>query len=573
MKRLILILLCLLALVLPATALSLNFQTTGDLAYISQVTSPGHPGSVTYTYSATGGNSYVSANVASSGYPQFEYIINGQSMAMTYSAATILPSSTVWGGSNSLIRLYDSNFNIMWSGGAISHPSSPFRIEVKIVGGQAYVYQNGVLRDTSGVLAVNPYYIGYGEWDQYGGFGGGHYDYDDMIWGDTENKFIFGGPDYSNFEIVRDMITPANSGLAHLNGIVISSYNMTTEYGYSNLTAPFSYPVVLQSVSSGSTGTVYGTYTTTSAAGTIAWPLVEDLFLTNAPYGIYYTTIQGSGKISNEIAYVANGASVAWGSKTYSQNDYAPITYAVSSGGYWDLTKYTYKIGIMDAYGSFVKNISVTSQTGTTAYQFTTSNTAGVYYAEFIATPISGGSDILMNFDYTTVSGYVKYSGWVNNAQTCAVISGANVSMVGSSTVNVLSAADGNYTASGFLTGTSLAENVTASGYRQFKYTFTPLAAKSISLNISLVPNNPTETGSSIGGVDRDSTYGNPIPGATVYVVNNTYGTIYIKTTNNCGWYLCDAGSSCYLTSSRAYSVWAAITGYANSGNYSVVAP
>jgi hypothetical protein len=111
--------------------------------------------------------------------------------------------------------------------------------------------------------------------------------------------------------------------------------------------------------------------------------------------------------------------------------------------------------------------------------------------------------------------------------------------------------------------------------------TFVPLATKTIYLNISLNSTSPVYTGLGIGGIARDGIfsggvisngYGRPISGATVYLKNTTSGELYTKTTNNAGWYLCDEGASCFLTTKRPYNVWGQKLGYSNSPNYTVVA-
>jgi hypothetical protein len=54
--------------------------------------------------------------------------------------------------------------------------------------------------------------------------------------------------------------------------------------------------------------------------------------------------------------------------------------------------------------------------------------------------------------------------------------------------------------------------------------------------------------------------------------VNASNGESYTKTTNNAGYYLCDEGASCFLTTKRPYDVWGEKARYDNSPNYTAVA-
>jgi hypothetical protein len=232
--------------------------------------------------------------------------------------------------------------------------------------------------------------------------------------------------------------------------------------------------------------------------------------------------------------------------------------------------------------GQFIQNQSISTQAGSFTRKWTTSDTQGTYYAILIATPISGGSDIWMNYDWASVSGYVTFTGYVNGAETNAVLSGANVSIVqGSTVVNQVTIADGNYSATGFLTGATLSINVTNSGYSQYNVTLTPMVARSISLNLTINSTTPTNTGLGIGGVSRTGVltgnvitkgYGQPIGGATCFAKNTTNSEIYSNVTNMAAWYKFDETNGGFLTTKRPYDVWCQKVGYSNSQNYTVVA-
>jgi hypothetical protein len=313
-----------------------------------------------------------------------------------------------------------------------------------------------------------------------------------------------------------------------------------------------------------------------------AWPL-DDCFFNNAnaQYGWYHTTVTGSGSTSADILYSGGGASIAYDEVSYSQNQLATMTYSIN-GGSWDPGSYSYKVAIMSGNtGQFIHNESISLQSGTKTYTWTTSDTQGVYYAALIATPTTGGQDIWMGIDWADVNAYVTFTGYVNGAETNAVLSGADVNFTQGSTVShSVTIADGNYTATGFLTGATMMINVTKSGYSQYNVSLIPLAAGSKTVNITLNSTTPTYTGLGIGGVARTgvrtgdtvtSGYGQPIEGATVFVQNTSTWEYYTRPTNMAGWYLCDEGASCFLTTKRPYDIWGSKIGYSNSQNYTVV--
>jgi protocatechuate 3,4-dioxygenase beta subunit len=203
-----------------------------------------------------------------------------------------------------------------------------------------------------------------------------------------------------------------------------------------------------------------------------------------------------------------------------------------------------------------------------------------VYYAVLIRT--SGSNGDWMNFDYAELNSYISFEGYVND-QDGNHLDGANVNISQNTVISdTTTIADGNYTASpGFYSGTSTLINVTKSGYTQYYASLIPMVAKTVPLNFTLVDSTPTSTGLGIGGVARDGIltgsvitfgYGRPISDATVYLVNTSNGESYTKTTNNAGYYLCDEGASCFLTTKRPYDVWGEKARYDNSPNYTAVA-
>ena len=525
----------LLLLVAGVHGLSLTFQDPQDFTDITPAaTGSGH--SVWFDRSI-GQNSYV--RCIDGAFPSDTYIYNTVPLQTTYAAATVSASVGVIILMDSAhVQLYRTTF-------------SSGRIEMYMVGGQAKVYNNGVLVSTSGVLATNPSYVGFGSANF-----NTEADVDDYILGTSDSPYIYGMPEQNAWILKKDLINPATSGFASSNGTIVNSNNMTITWGKNNGNNDTLY------FASTDTGQVIATtYTGTAYAGSWDIPLAQLFNNATAPYGLYQVYSSGSPTRSVSIQYIATGASVAFNSHQYSQSDTATITYSVSAG-YWLPSTYNYKMEIMDVYGNVVNSQTVTTQTGTKTYQWTSSNSIGVYYAALIATPTAGGSDIWMNFDYTNLNAYINFQGYVMNAETGAVLSGASVNVTQlTSYQNQTSLVDGSWNSSNsWLTGSTIYINTSKLGFTTDTNSFTPLSSKTVNLNISLIPSPATYSGVSIGGIVRDNVYGSTIPSATVSVQNAGLSQYFTSPTNIAGYYRVDS-----LTNGTVYNVWSAKTGFGNS--------
>jgi len=574
MKRLLLLLVfCLL--IGAASATSLNFQNPVDNASVQKLSygSPS-PSTLTWIRSSTGGNNYMQTISHGGGGDSSTYFILNSPSTSTYAAATLISDSSYSGGRGGEIGLFDSSKNALaFCHDASSGSTTPGRYEVKISGGQGYCYFNGTLFYTTAVMAQNPSYIGFGSkaydpggtavdvWDQY-------------VYGQTENKYILGLPESDNetYIIQDDFINSANNGLAFgENGTQVNANYMTGQWSRGNASIP---PDPLDNMTiqlvSYPTNTVYAeNYIGTAYTGTVTIDIKTKLLDAGAPDGYYALYIPGTGAYSNPIIKKSNGAVVTFNSDTYSTGDTATVVYYVLGSGYWD-SAYTYKLSIYSLTDGFLENTTLTTQTGSVTHAWSETDTLGVVYALLYATD-SSGVDHLLGLDWATLSSYVNFYGYVQNAENGTIISGANVSMTqGSVVCNTLSTASG-YNCTGFSTGAVWYVNATASGYRQYTFNNTPLAAKGINLTIVLEPITPVYTGLAIGGVDRDTVYGRPVSGATVEVWNTTTAEHYTKTTSSTGWYLCDAGSSCNFAASTPYWVRGSKLGYSNSSDYTAV--
>jgi hypothetical protein len=155
----------------------------------------------------------------------------------------------------------------------------PARSEVKIIGGIAYVYINGVLNTTSGVLAVNPSYVVWGAASD----GGSPKPYDDFVYGAGTQSVVYDMPQQNVYIIKKDFLTPASSGFAYAaNGTTIYSSILPTSWSKAN---GINESIYLDNVL---TGTVYAThYTGSKWTSDEPWDINAALINSGAPYGEY----------------------------------------------------------------------------------------------------------------------------------------------------------------------------------------------------------------------------------------------------------------------------------------------
>lgn len=538
---LIIVMLCLIAFAVPASASQYNFQSSDDAEEMYCVDQVTHTvASCRWTRSGIGGNSYVSLakliNMSVADASQTTY------MGITFSSAT-----------SSQIQLYSTSASLC----SFSASSLPGRHEVNIVGTTATHYVNGIQKDTC-TVAQNPSFISVktttlaGAWD-------------DLVYGDAENKYILGNPEENVYILKKDFITSAASGLVYsVNDTAVSSTNMTTTWARSNITYAGNESIVLQHVE---TGVNYGTrYTGTASTGSISWALVDEIFNSGAPYGRYYVTIPGTGAVSEEIWYLGSGATVLFDEDIYNGEDTATVTYDIL-GAYWDTSTYSYSIDIVSGTtGATMSSIAVSTSSGTEDYTFTSTDPLGVYYAIVKATKHSDGSVIWMNYDYAELTSYVNIEGYINDAETGLPINNAHINITQGNIINNLTTiADGNYSATYYLSGAPITINATAPLHRQYTYTFTPLIAKTINLNISLVNLTPTVNELGIGGIAHDSAYGQPLAGTLATGTNLT--ETKTNTSTFTGYYLLGEGD---LLNESYYNISGSKSGHSNSSTYSV---
>lgn len=477
------------------------------------------------------------------------------------------------------IYLLDSSYNAMNNGGPNGDPwrgtgvPANARIEIKLIGMVPTVFINGVQTGTypcTGTSApscnINPSYL------EITDYTGGRL-YDNILIGESDPHVVGALP--SNWTIIRDLINPAAAGVFAWNNATQTWVAQNSQYFYidadtsSQQSATTEYFDIMYQGAIVNTTTIYDQ---TSPRNQIQYS-VSQFINSNlpgggvVPDGEYTAEFRGYPQSADYFWLISQGASVSWDKTTYPQSSTATLTYAVSNS-YWQPSTYTYSLVVVNTAGTTLQTYSLNSQTGTELLQLNpTTYPAGAYYAEVIATDNSGNKNI-MNYAAAQVTSYSYISGYVMNAETGAVLSGATVNTTqGAVTESRTSSASGYTMNTGWLTGGLLSVTTNLTGYTTDVRSFSPMAAGNIPLNITLLSTTPSHTGVSIGGIVRDNQYGNPVTSATVNVYNTSTSESYNNVTNIAGYYIVNN-----LVGNRLYNVSSTKSGYSNSTIAQVVA-
>lgn len=544
MKQYLFVIIALLMLVASVHGQQVDFQSPSDMTLVGKIPACSG-GSYSYVHNTTGGNSYVVATCN---------IISVTPSQMTYSAATI-------SGGGLSVALYDAAFTNMYERRYLNDGRS----ELKMVGGQAYVYSNGVLIGNSGVLPQNPTYVGWGSWSI------SATNVDDEIWGSTESRYIFGMPEPGYF-LMKDLINPGASGFYRVNqtdpngtpSLIYSTF-FPSQFGKNsgtNETVTFSSP----------TGGTQLTYATGAAySGTINWNLTQ-FFNNNAPYGFYQTTINPQldspgYSVSDWIPYIGNGATIVWDKQSYTVGQTATLTTTISDS-YYDASTYSYHIKIQDANFNTISDQPVTIassgfHTGSVTYTFTSLNPNGIYYGEIWATKKSDSSEIMMMYSTSYMTTILTVDGYVHDAQNATVLSGAMVNVTqGSTTDTNITGTDGFYTSRSSFTANAPTTIVASkSGYETYQTVFIPLSGGELKINLTLVPTFPRFNGTALGGVARVTPYNRTVNNVTILIQNSSApGGNITATTNAVGYYIVN-----YMPPNYLWDIWGSKSGFLNS--------
>lgn len=566
MKKLLLASLLLLLLVSQVSGLALTFQNSGDFASYATC-GINKSGSCSWTdNSATCGESYISliANAYVASERTAAFVKNIDALPSSYAAANIYDG----GGfvHQPTVELYASDGSILYTySDSTTTASNWYRYEMYMVGGQAKIYRDGVLKVTSGVLSQNPSYIGFGGINAYWG-GASAYRVDNFVMGDSETGYIFGVPAEGCY-LKRDPIG-GGSGLYNAAGTLINTYNMTMTWAKKS--DGVSATIALQNWGTGVNAESFTTGTST-IFGTKPWAIAE--YVTNTyNYGYYVGKTDPTivGVYSRTVPYQMGGGTASWSSDQYSQNDLATVTVAVPDGpapspDYWDTGTYTYSMTVSDLYGNVKQTTTVTSPNQGINYQFSSSDDLGVYVASLYMTRISTGITYLMWQDLTTVNGYIRVEGHAFNSSSEEPLSSVHINITQSSYYQAqYTSATGYYNTSAsipFGTGSVLTINATKPGYRQRYIQFIPQSAKTLNITIPMQPLNVEHTGIMLRGLIVDNVYSNPISTVAVLARNGTEN--YTVTSNALGEYIFDdTRGGGMLGNATCYQLFAAKNGY-----------
>jgi hypothetical protein len=506
--------------------------------------------------------------------------MSGTSNYFAYTAN--LPSD----GGKPAVLLYNSARTLFWgpdkftgTPGAMSTINPPagtlHRYEAVRSGTIINTYMDGTLNNTyTSVPGTSAYAFGMGSAHSIDGVAISGY-YDDPSFGDSFSTTALISVMPHSWYIKSDMIDPSNFAMINNlgNQVYADHFNVQWSLGafadgwQATQNPPDTRYKITISAPSGMK--VYDNYIKISdygtAAGIVSVPMnntyIGDQLL---EYGVYNVVLyDGTAVKSQDYFYVlGTGATVTWGSPSYPTGSTATVSYSISSS-YYDTATYNYEIKILDAYGTVKKTQTISGSSGSISFTMDSSTYPdGIYYAEIIAVKKSDSSEVVMNYGITEINSYIPITGYVVDQNNVA-LQGASVNVTqGTSTLISVSNASGYYSSSNnWLSGSQINMTTNLSGYATDYNLFTPLAADTVELNITLVADNRTYSGVAIGGVNKDTQYHSTIPGATVYErVNGSSAAPAITTANAAAYYRFDN-----LVNGTVYDVWSSKAGYGNS--------
>jgi hypothetical protein len=274
--------------------------------------------------------------------------------------------------------------------------------------------------------------------------------------------------------------------------------------------------------------------------------------------------------VSNWFAFIGSGATITWDKEQYGIGEEAAAT-VVMTDGYYDLTKYTYHVKVLDLYGTEVTDLPIvistgSPHTGVVHYTWEDTDDPGIYYAAIYAKQKSDNQDLMMNYDMTELTDQVFISGFVKDAPSAAGLSGATVfvDQVGGINTSVVSGADGNYSITyGLSVDSYTMFGANKTNYDNYSTSFTPTSGGTIQINISLMPIDPPHTGVAVGGLVMKPPYNQTVDNARVDVYNATVGTRYTLTTNGAGYYVQND-----MPNNDIWDIWGSKSGFSNSTIY-----
>lgn len=452
----------------------------------------------------------------------------------------------------------------IYSGGGLN---GNHRYEIKIIGGTPTLFIDGVQTSTLAPISINPSYSQITDgFAAYGNFG-----IDNLVIGESDHHIVGALP--TNWTIQRDLLNPSATGVYAWDGSAWQLKNshyfyLDADKEFGSIADPSPENVVIKDYA---TQTIVNTTSVSVVRNTILYNITQFLNTptslgTSLPDGMYTVSFENSPAITDTFWVISSGATMSWDQPIYSQGSTGKVIYSIAGSGYWDQSTYSYSMVTKNIYGTTMNTQTIGAQSGTISVPITASYSPGVYYAEILATKISDGTVSTMNYAVMQVTSYIPMNGYVMNEETGAVIPSANMNISqGAQYQTVTSDASGAWSSNnGWMAGSTITINTTATGFKQDIHSFLPLNAASVFLNITMSPTVSAYSGVSIGGTVKDHKFGNPVVGALYHVMNNTES---VSTTNIAGFARVDG-----LVNGNLYAVWSSKTGYGNSSIVNITA-
>jgi len=393
--------------------------------------------------------------------------------------------------------------------------------------------------------------------------------YDDFCIGSgcSTDAVVGSLPDF--YYLKKDLFNPLDSGI-YLNTSLMSSEDFYIDYQISGV--PNNTPKHLQLINeeSGVSYEQYTTYLTSSVEANYPVFHMSSLTSSGAPYGQYAVKIidsSGPTVVTREgqpFWYITGGASIQWDKKEYVTGENPVISWTVSDA-YWQPADYIYKLHIMKADGTqkLSEPYTITSKTGSYTVSDTSDYTAGDYWTYLGMIPKSGSAnESIAAYDFTSFTREVRVRGYTLDAFNDVILPSVAIGFNSTTWHNTTS--DGTtafYQVNG-LDVRTIPVQATLAGYQTDNFNFRPPSYGFYNVNMSLLPNYiPNNT--AIAGTTVVDWNHNAVPGATVYISNDTWNDT--TTSDDWSYYIFDN-----LLPDSTYHIRATKTGYQDSITYSV---
>ncbi len=480
--------------------------------------------------------------------------LSGVNEGPLYYVAFTLPEAS-WGME---VWFFRADGTQILGGGSVGISTPNARIELKKIGNTWKTYNNGFFMGNMLTTVEDAYYVLVYPYSS---------PVDNLVTGDSgTNPYVIGTVP-AGWYVRKDMLSPLTKGLYNDTGSLISTF-YHADWGVPSMDLG-TYTITTKHLISGATinSTTWtaglNNWSVGGLAGNVSYNIDDILVNSAAPYGIYEIRLTSPtiGLVDTDyLYYIATGADIEWDRETYSAGDDAVITTTVSAA-YWDTANYDYEGRIYDLYGTLKDSWAITSDVDTETVSLVGYDT-GDYVATIVATHTSG-TEYWMDYDIATISAKATITGCCINAYTGSVVKAASVNMLqGGSWFNTSTDGTGIYNVTDLDYGLEIGINATKSGFNFTAFDFTPPAAATYHFNLSFIPNYVANHTALMGVVYEDWSH-NIIPGATVYISNNTW-TGTSTTASSSGFYKFDS-----LCAGQTYRINSTASGYDDSIDYS----